>query len=157
MSCAQFQQQISAYIDGETDDRDAGELFTHLSGCDECRAFLRTTLQFQRVIAAFPPPDVSGELERRVLRIPDRATSQRPTVRVWLEELWRQRIAIPLPAAATTLLALLLSTAFALSLALRSDHPSAPDRPETVYIMEMPPVEIQGSPARQTTTILQGR
>jgi anti-sigma factor RsiW len=153
MSCAQFQQQISTYIDGETDDRDAGVLFTHLSGCDDCRAFLQTTLQLQRVIAAFPTPDVSGALDRRVLRIPDRATTQRPAIRVWLEELWKRRIAIPLPAAVTTLLALVLTAAFALSLALRSDRTSVTARPETVYIMEMPAVEIQGDPARQTTTI----
>lgn len=37
MKCSDFRPFIDAYIDGELDERDSGELEAHLSDCDECR------------------------------------------------------------------------------------------------------------------------
>jgi len=50
MTCDEYQEQVSQYIDGELNDKDSGILFKHLSMCGECRSFLRSTLELRSVI-----------------------------------------------------------------------------------------------------------
>ena len=50
MTCDEYQEQVSQYIDGELGDRDSGILFKHLSSCAECRSFLRSTLELRSKI-----------------------------------------------------------------------------------------------------------
>jgi len=50
MTCDEYQEQVSQYIDGELDDKDSGTLFRHLSTCGECRSFLRSTLELRSKI-----------------------------------------------------------------------------------------------------------
>ena len=50
MTCDEYQEQVSQYIDGELGDRDSGILFKHLSSCAECRLFLRSTLELRSKI-----------------------------------------------------------------------------------------------------------
>lgn len=50
MTCDEYQEQASQYIDGEMRDEDAGELFTHLGACVDCRSFLRVSLELRSKI-----------------------------------------------------------------------------------------------------------
>jgi hypothetical protein len=50
MTCDEYQEQVSQYIDGELDDKESGALFKHLSTCGECRSFLRSTLELRSKI-----------------------------------------------------------------------------------------------------------
>jgi len=50
MTCDEYQEQVSQYIDGELGDEDSGILFKHLSLCAECRSFLRSTLELRSKI-----------------------------------------------------------------------------------------------------------
>ena len=50
MTCDEYQEQVSQYIDGELGDKDSGILFKHLSSCAECRSFLRSTLELRSKI-----------------------------------------------------------------------------------------------------------
>ncbi len=50
MTCDEYQEQVSQYIDGELGDKESGPLFKHLSTCGECRSFLRSTLELRSKI-----------------------------------------------------------------------------------------------------------
>jgi len=50
MTCDEYQEQASQYIDGELPDSDSEELFRHLSVCAECRTFLRDSLELRSKI-----------------------------------------------------------------------------------------------------------
>jgi len=50
MTCDEYQEQVSQYIDGELNDKNSGGLFKHLSVCGECRSFLRSTLELRSKI-----------------------------------------------------------------------------------------------------------
>ena len=50
MTCEEYQEQVSQYIDGELDDKESGALFKHLSTCGECRSFLRSALELRSKI-----------------------------------------------------------------------------------------------------------
>ena len=50
MTCDEYQEQVSQYIDRELGDAEAEVLFRHLSTCAECRAFLRGSLELRSKI-----------------------------------------------------------------------------------------------------------
>ncbi len=63
MNCDKNKEMIQLYIDGELEKEKEAYLFTHLSGCDECRLFFRTlnTIQANIHKTEFP-----NELENRI-------------------------------------------------------------------------------------------
>lgn len=50
MTCDEYQEQVSQYIDRELADDESQALFEHLSTCSECRSFLRSTLELRSKI-----------------------------------------------------------------------------------------------------------
>ena len=50
MTCNEYQEWISAYVDNELDEERAAPLFAHLGACTECRGFFRDALQLRSVI-----------------------------------------------------------------------------------------------------------
>ncbi len=52
MTCTDAQLLINRLLDGEILDTEAATLFTHLSGCLDCRQFYRDTLKVQSAMRA---------------------------------------------------------------------------------------------------------
>lgn len=66
MSCS-FEEDLSAYVDGELPEVRARAVKNHLAGCGECRTMeqlIRKTVMSLDVLPAFEP---SAELRRRVM------------------------------------------------------------------------------------------
>lgn len=50
MTCNEYQEWISEYVDGELHEERSVMLFRHLSECRECRKFLRATLELRSLV-----------------------------------------------------------------------------------------------------------
>ena len=71
MTYDEYQEQVSQYIDGELSDGESERLFKHLSGCAECRSFLRSTLELRSKIH----DEMLMEVEITSRAMPSRFTS----------------------------------------------------------------------------------
>ncbi len=109
MTHLHFQELISLHVDNEITDTQSVELFSHLAACDGCRKFLRTTIHVRSHIASQELAEVSQTLDRRVLDIVNRKTT-REAKREWLAPFWWTRIIIPLPAAASLALLIIIGS-----------------------------------------------
>lgn len=59
--------QLDAYLDGELASLEAGEVETHLAGCEQCRAYLDERRALRMAIgAAMPRLNASDTLQRRI-------------------------------------------------------------------------------------------
>jgi predicted anti-sigma-YlaC factor YlaD len=145
MSCDAYQEMVSVYIDYELDDESARTLFGHLSACTGCRQFLQKSLHFRTVASLLPDPGVPPSLDRRVLGIPKATPEQGRSLTAAFWGRWRERIAIPLPAAALAIMLLVVSTAVAI---IRTAGPAALPEPRVIYVMQMLPVEVRPLPSQ---------
>lgn len=50
MTCNEYQEWISAYVDNELDEEKAAVLFAHLGSCAECRGFFRESLELRSLL-----------------------------------------------------------------------------------------------------------
>lgn len=50
MTCNEYQEWISSYVDNELDEDKAGPLFAHLGACAECRGFFRGALELRSLL-----------------------------------------------------------------------------------------------------------
>ncbi len=109
MTHTDFQQLISLYIDSALSDREASEVFAHLSACSECRKYMKISMRVHSEIANEELADVPRTLDRRVLASVARknATLER---RTWYSPVWFTRISIPLPAAASIVFLLIVGS-----------------------------------------------
>jgi len=147
MSCDAYQEMVSVYIDYELDDESARTLFGHLSACAGCRQFLQKSLHFRTVASLLPDPGVPPSLDRRALAIPHATPKKGRSFIAAFWRRWRERIAVPLPAAALAITLLLLSTAVAI---LRTAGPgqAATPEPRVVYVMQLSPIEVHPNPSQ---------
>ena len=136
MTCDEIQADISAYIDGELPADDMAVMFKHLSGCAECQGFLtnalrlRSAMHVPSALAATPLPRPKSVQQRSIRR------------------LIGQRLELPFAAAAG--IALVLLSVSLLSLSLWLNAPKDKPQREVVYMLSLPPVEIQAvRPAEQ--------
>jgi len=143
MNCAAYQEDISRYLDDDLSDREEQEMFAHLAGCESCRGFVRDVMQLRNALRRIPAPEPSDSLDRRVLSIPEQWAREHHHVLSRTAGFWKQRLAVPMPAAAAVLLAFLLTTVLALSMWFR---PVEQTKPEVRYIMGLPEVEVRGIP-----------
>ena len=102
-TCEEYELAISCYVDDVLAAPDKAKLFRHLGDCENCRAFLESSIRI-RVETA--------KEERHELITRDAATSReavpaRITLLHRFAELIRSRIAVPIPVAAAVLTLLL--------------------------------------------------
>lgn len=79
--CADWQEDLSALLDGELDRERRAEVRAHLEGCTRCSARLGALRRVDDLLAAAPLPDLPDGLVERVLRrvaAPGRSVSPRP-------------------------------------------------------------------------------
>jgi predicted anti-sigma-YlaC factor YlaD len=139
MNCDRHQESLSAFLDGNCGEREAGEAFAHCGACPECRGFLRAAILLQHDVRALPFPAVPPELDRRVLRIPDveRAIGLAGRIRLALSG----RMHVPVPALAGALG--ILVAALGISVWLYVQRGNVPQQ-EVVYMVSAPTVEVYG-------------
>jgi anti-sigma factor RsiW len=109
MTHLHFQELISLHVDNEITDTQSAELFAHLAACDGCRKFLRTIIRIRSHVASQELAEVSQTLDRRVLEFLNRTTAHE-TKREWIAPFWWTRIIIPLPAAASLALLIIIGS-----------------------------------------------
>ncbi len=128
--CDEYQELISAYVDGESSDAESSDLFFHLGECLHCRTFMTSVLQLQSVLR---------ENELPVMREPG------PTV----TSLWKRRFAVSYPVAATVALFMLLTSFLLSSRMMQPPVDIKNTRVEYVYLTSFPPVVVVGSPSTE--------
>ena len=135
MTCETYEEQISALIDHELKDGEAGRLFAHLSACPRCRHSLQSVLDLRSDFAEQTPPMAPKELDERILkrtRLAHRTSKDR---RAMPFRLLTGRISMPVPVAAV-LMIILIAGSVALS--------SVWSKTQTVYVTTLPAVEVRG-------------
>ena len=138
MACEQFQEQISALVDGELTQEDQSLLFAHLASCSACRQFLQEVLDVRGSFQMTVPPQAPADLDGRVfLRI---QTAQAIRGRSWPMRALSRRIALPAPFAIAAGVLILVG-----ALVFRS-------RSEIVYVSVLPTVEVT-APSTSATSI----
>jgi anti-sigma factor RsiW len=126
-TCEEYQEIVSAYVDGETSAEETAEIFFHLGTCDECRTFMTSLLRLD----AF-------------LQTSEDAATRRPAAAK--QPLWKRTLVVPYPVAAAVA-ALLFITA-SLFVFQKTQPPEVISKTETayVYVMPLPPVDVVASP-----------
>ncbi len=145
MDCQDIQELSSRFLDIDIDDKDSRVLLAHVAMCEACRSFLSTSLRVRSSLAARIQLDISESLDERVRNIPLRTRRTTKRKRPTFTSLWQNKLAIPLPAFA--LIALLALTTSVVSIwVLRHTEPVEKQAAtKVVYIVGVPPVEVQGS------------
>ena len=131
--CDDYQELISAYLDGETSDHETANLFFHLGECSNCRAFMRSVLQLQSVLR-------ENELPAKVQKRPMTTT------------LWKRSFVVSYPIAAVIALLMLLSSFLVSSRMIQRTRIIRDTQTEYVYLTSFPPVIVFGSQSTEMKT-----
>lgn len=130
-TCENYQELISAYVDGETYDEETSKLFFHLGDCAECRMFMGSVLRLQSVLR-------EDELPVTIETHPSSRS------------LWKRRLVVSYPIAAALALLMLLSGILLLSRITQPPVNIKSIQTEYVYLTSFPPVYIIGSQSIDT-------
>ncbi|HTY38803.1 MAG TPA: zf-HC2 domain-containing protein [Bacteroidota bacterium] len=134
MTHLEFQQQISLHVDNALGDAESAQLFMHLAECGECRAYLKLVMRVGSHLASEELAEVPRTLDRRVFASVANPPAQRTG---WLTPVWRTRISIPLPAAASIAFLLIVGSLLCYPL-LTADRGQQPEIPPAL-ISKIPP------------------
>jgi predicted anti-sigma-YlaC factor YlaD len=130
-TCDDYQELISAYVDGETRDEETSALFFHLGDCADCRMFMRSVLRLQSVL--------------REDELPVTIETHQSTT-----SLWKRRLVVSYPIAAAVALLMLLSSFLLTSRITKPPVNIKNTQTEYVYLTSFPPVYIFGSQSIDT-------
>lgn len=139
MMCERYQESLSAFLDGNCSEKEAGEAFAHCGGCPDCRGFLRAAILLAHDVRALPIPAVPAALDRRILRIPELERAKGWAARLRLTFGGRLHVPVPALAGAVGLLVMTLG----LSVWLYVHKEPAPKQ-EFIYLVSTPTVEVYG-------------
>ena len=150
MNCEDYQEGLSAFMDGEAQPEAASAALQHVGTCPECRAFFTAAMSHRGALRQAPLPDFPHALDRRIRR----ATLSRRLR--WREKLPipllpGPRLAIPLPALAVVALYLLTATILALS-SLFGPAGKQAQEPTFLYVRELPAVEVVAASSNETNS-----
>jgi anti-sigma factor RsiW len=98
MSC-EFTEKVSALVDEELEEREAENLRRHIAACETCGQAEKEFLLLKREIKSYPVTEWHGARGQRTLR---------HVLGSGNVPLWKKRIALPVPALAGLLLALMV-------------------------------------------------
>src|SRR3989304_5420487 len=144
MSCEQFEEQVSAYIDHELRDEETEILFRHLGNCVSCRKAMTVALDLRSGLRDQAPLLAPEELDEKVLSMAQSRQSWMPDRVVVPVTMWQRRISMRVPAVAAAMFILLFGGFFASSLWLGPNDSAANAKVQTVYITTLPAVEVRG-------------
>jgi anti-sigma factor RsiW len=159
MKCADFRPFIDAYIDGELDDRDSGELEAHLSDCDQCRQIVEHQSALKDAVSrCLSDSERQAPSELRD-RIEDAVRSEADASAGWLQRAanrnrW-QWVAAGLPMVAGVAMMVWLMSAMTVAPAASGQVPAVE---QTVnWHKANYPVEVRGPGAKQVTNWFRGK
>lgn len=66
--CAVMRGELSAYLDGELEEKECNGLLAHLRTCAECTVFLNTLTKTITLYDQLPKPALSDESQARLKR-----------------------------------------------------------------------------------------
>jgi predicted anti-sigma-YlaC factor YlaD len=141
MSCESYQETLSAFLDGNSAEREAADAFRHLAECAVCRTFLRSAIELQHGLRAMPVPDLPTRVDRRVMQIPSREKARQRNWPARLTSLLQHRFNVPVPALAGGAGLLLVVLGFSIWLLTRQGL--VPER-QIIYVVSTPTVEVYG-------------
>ena len=138
--CDQSEEFMNRHTDGDLGDGEAGALFAHLSQCSNCRTYFRKLVVMRDVLHDLPTPPVPKSLDERIgtIRIAHGASRQR--VLASFANVFGKTIAVPIPAAAMVLLALLTTGILLWQAGRFASRPSLPGE-QTVMVL-FPAIEV---------------
>jgi len=90
---------LSAWFDGEVDQKWSKDISSHLDSCDNCRNYIQSLEEQKALLHSMPLPDFEESLERVKSRIRGKRTVQ-GSIRFW-----ERRIPLPVAAAAAVIAA----------------------------------------------------
>jgi predicted anti-sigma-YlaC factor YlaD len=109
MNHEQFRELVNLYIDGALDDTQSAEIFSHLSTCIDCRNLMRSSLQVRSYYQNMELEETPASLDHRVLA--NASMKSKKSIRHnILIPLWYTRISLPLPAAASIAILILIGS-----------------------------------------------
>jgi predicted anti-sigma-YlaC factor YlaD len=125
--CEEYQEIVSAYVDGESTSEETAEVFFHLGTCAECRTFMTSLLRLESFLQA------NEEI----------ALGKAVPVHM---PLWKRKISLSYPAAAAAIVFMLITGS--LFFIQRSQPPEIINKTQTayVYVTSLPPVDVVASP-----------
>lgn len=128
MAHENYEELVSAFVDGYLSAEEEMRLFTHLAGCAHCREFLRASMALQGEMLATKPMGAPPlELKPGAVLRP----------RIW------QR-SVPFPIAAVLAVVALTSTIAFTSFWMRPKEKPAETTQEVVYIQRLPAIQVIG-------------
>jgi anti-sigma factor RsiW len=136
MNHEHFQELINLYIDTGLNDAASAEMFAHLSVCNDCRNLMHSSMQVQSFYQDDELEEVPDSLNQRVFTSArNMQTSMKHQNRpAWL---WRTRLLIPLPAAASIAILILIGSLLLLPLFFQETKQSSDNLIEITS--KMPP------------------
>jgi hypothetical protein len=140
MNCESCQPLISIYVDEPLDDVLTREMLEHLPGCEECRTFLRSTLDIHNLVGASPKALMPGRRVGLPLSTTRREERRTP--------LFARRVFIPISAVAVIIVLLVASLIGCGFLLMHMEPQANPGIPQVVYMTTMPVVEVYAPTAR---------
>jgi anti-sigma factor RsiW len=64
--CAELEERLSAFLDGEAPEEDVAELLKHLEECHCCRSCLETLRATRALLRKMPHPEIPPEMKARL-------------------------------------------------------------------------------------------
>jgi len=110
MTCDDFQEKASRFMDGMLQASDQVLLFGHLSSCTDCRSFLASSVRAREVIRKDPATVPEGIDEDFFERLSSRHVFQTVT-HTRPRPLWQREVMLSFPLAAAALLLVALASA----------------------------------------------
>lgn len=145
MNCEDYEARISELLDLELNTAGSAELFLHLSTCEKCRTFFRSNVRLHNSLALsaanplseFRPRGIQPRWSKRGIPM---KSHKGPVAQVL-----RRRYSISIAATVVLLLTIIAGTA-TISTSLVSPARVVETKvQETVYLVQLPQVEISGS------------
>ena len=153
MSCEQFEEQVSAYVDHELRDDEAGALFIHLGGCASCRKAMTGALDLRSGLRDQAPPLAPKELDEKVLSIVRRRQFWISNRQAASATVWQRRISMRIPVAAAAMIILLFGSFFASILWVGPSESADNPKVQTVFLTAVPTVEVRAYTMEPVVTV----
>ena len=150
MKCEEYQERISQSVDDELDEALSSELFFHLSSCGECKIFFRRVMQLRQAMLNATPLAVPPSLVPRVHPIASKMKFPISTDRLPIAQFWRKRISLSLSAALVLMVIISAVTVAVSSPFFFTPSLGVKKAQETVYVLQLPQVEVKEYDPNQT-------
>jgi len=140
-------------IDNELADRESESLFTHLSGCTECRATLRSELELRADLREDVPPLAPRELDARVLTAAQSRRLPEPDRPAIPAKIWQRRLSMRIPVVAVAVFVLIFGSVLLSSMWAESNKTADVRTVQTVFLTAVPVVEVRAYTMEPVVTI----